>query len=67
VFPAARSLRCYNGACKTGVLLRAEKTAEGMKGVYVSLTEGDIASYLVLLDTQGMRLVGPNSSRGLGL
>src|SRR5258708_643322 len=46
------SLRC-TGACKTGVLLRAEKTADGMKGIYVSLAEGEIAAYDVLLDTQG--------------
>jgi hypothetical protein len=46
------SFRC-NGACKAGVLLRAEKTAEGMKGVFVSLTEGDVAAYDMLLDTQG--------------
>src|SRR5580698_10945196 len=34
------AFRCP-GACKTGVLLRAEKTADGMKGVFVSLAEGD--------------------------
>src|SRR5256885_16769367 len=38
------SFRCA-AACKTGVLLRAEKTANGMKGIFVSLTEGDVASY----------------------
>ena len=31
------------GACQTGVLLRAEKIAGGMKGIYVSLAGGDIA------------------------
>ena len=46
------SFRC-SGACKTGVLLRAEKTPDGLKGVYVSLAEGDVASYDVLLDAQG--------------
>lgn len=46
------SFRC-NGPCKTGVLLRGGQTAEGMKGVYVSLTDGDIASYDVVLDRQG--------------
>jgi hypothetical protein len=46
------SFRCA-GACKTGVLLRAEKTADGMKGDYVSLAEGDVAPYDVLLDAQG--------------
>ena len=30
--------KCASG-CKTGVLLRAEKTPTGMKGVYVSLTK----------------------------
>src|ERR1041385_2845862 len=30
------SFRCTSG-CKTGVLLRAEKTADGMKGSFVSL------------------------------
>jgi len=44
--------RC-EGACKTGVLLRAEKTADGMKGVYVSLAEGDVAAYDVVLDATG--------------
>src|SRR5437868_9855359 len=38
---------------KTGVLLRAEKTPEGMKGIYVALTDGEIASYRVMLDAQG--------------
>ncbi len=46
------SFRC-TGACKAGVLLRAEKTAEGMKGTYVSLSEGDVAAYDLLLDAQG--------------
>src|SRR5258706_13641728 len=46
------AFRC-TGACKAGVLLRAEKTADGMKGVYVSLTEGDVAPYNIVLDAQG--------------
>src|SRR5580693_2399874 len=29
------SVRC-SAACKAGVLLRAEKTADGMKGIYIS-------------------------------
>jgi hypothetical protein len=40
------SFRC-TGSCRTGVLLRAQKTANGMKGIYVSLTQGDLASYRV--------------------
>ena len=49
------SFRCPAG-CQTGILLRAEKTPEGMKGIYVSLTEGDQASYRVSLDAQGREL-----------
>src|SRR5262249_58569350 len=46
------SFRCV-GECKTGVLLRAEKTPQGMKGVYLSLTEGDVAAYRVTLGANG--------------
>jgi hypothetical protein len=46
------SFRC-TGACKSGILLRAEKTAEGMKGIFVSLADGDMAAYDVVLDSQG--------------
>jgi hypothetical protein len=46
------SFKC-TGGCKAGVLLRAEKTPDGMKGVYVSLTDGDVANYSVVLDAQG--------------
>ncbi|MEO8735270.1 MAG: FG-GAP-like repeat-containing protein [Edaphobacter sp.] len=46
------SLRCPSG-CKAGLLLRAEKTSGGMKGIFVSLAEGEIASYQVTLDEQG--------------
>ena len=48
------NLRC-EGSCKTGVLLRAEKMPDGgMKGVYVSLTDGDFATYKVTIDAQGV-------------
>jgi hypothetical protein len=47
------SFKCAAG-CRTGVLLRAEKTADGgLKGVFVSLSDGDLASYRVTLDAQG--------------
>jgi len=46
------SFRC-SGPCKSGVLLRAEKTPQGMKGVYVSLSDGDVAPYEISLDAQG--------------
>ena len=46
------SVRCAEG-CKAGVLLRAEATADGgVKGIYVSLAEGDLATYRVTLDAQ---------------
>lgn len=41
------------GGCKTGVLLRAEKTPEGMKGVFLSLDEGEVGGYAVTLDANG--------------
>jgi hypothetical protein len=46
------SFRC-SGECETGVLLRAEKAADGLKGVYVSLKEGDVATYRITLDSNG--------------
>ena len=47
--------RCA-GDCKTGVLLRVQKTATGMKGIYLSLAAGDEASYSVTLDAGGKEL-----------
>jgi hypothetical protein len=47
--------RCAEG-CRTGVLLRAEKTANGMKGILVSLTAGDVVPYSVTLDAEGQEL-----------
>jgi hypothetical protein len=47
------SFRCAAG-CQTGVLLRAERTSDGgVKGVFVSLNEGDLAAYRVTVDRQG--------------
>ena len=62
------SFRCAAG-CQTGVLLRAERTADGgVKGVFVSLNEGDLAAYRVTLDRQGNqtskeRLRGPGGGQ----
>ena len=48
--------RC-TGTCSSGVLLRAQKTADGgMSGLYVSLTEGDTVSYAVTIDAKGKEL-----------
>ncbi|MBV9442611.1 MAG: VCBS repeat-containing protein, partial [Acidobacteriaceae bacterium] len=45
--------RC-GGECEVGILLRAEKTADqGLKGVYVSLSPGDLDSYDVTLSPEG--------------
>src|SRR5687768_5438283 len=45
--------RCVAG-CQTGVLLRAERTQDGgMKGIFVSLNEGDLGAYRVTIDRQG--------------
>jgi hypothetical protein len=41
------------GGCKSGVMLRAEKTATGFKGIYLSLTGEDVASYSITLDASG--------------
>jgi hypothetical protein len=49
------SFKC-TGGCRTGVLLRAEKTPAGMKGVFMSLNDGDVATYRVTLDAQGQEL-----------
>ena len=46
-------VRCGEG-CKSGLLLRASKTSDGgMKGIFVSLTGGDFASYVLTTDAQG--------------
>ena len=46
------SFRC-EGPCKTGVLLRDGKAAEGSNGVYLSLSDDDVAPYHLVLDAQG--------------
>lgn len=62
--------RC-TGECKSGVLLRARKTPDGgMRGVYVSLTEGELGLFSLTLDAQGRetareRLAAP-AGRGGG-
>ena len=55
------------GACRTGVLLRAEKTATGMKGIFLSLDEGDVASYAVTLDANGKIVTRDRLRPGGGL
>jgi hypothetical protein len=47
--------KCADG-CKTGVLLRAERTPAGTKGIFVSLTAGETGSFAVTLDGTGREL-----------
>src|SRR5438067_554672 len=58
--------KCAEG-CKTGVLLRAEKTATGMKGVYVSLEGTAPASFAVTLDAGGKELTREPIGGGGGM
>ena len=55
------------GACRTGVLLRAEKTPTGMKGVFLSLDEGEVGGYAVTLDANGRILTRERLRPGGGL
>jgi hypothetical protein len=59
------SFRCADG-CKTGVLLRAEKTPQGMKGIFVSLNAGEIGAYRVTLDAEGQELTRERLRQGGG-
>jgi hypothetical protein len=49
------SFHCAGG-CNTGVLLRAEKTPEGTKGVYVSLAGENLSLAKVTLNAGGKQL-----------
>lgn len=55
------------GACRTGVLLRAEKTPTGMKGIFLSLDEGDVGGYAVTLDANGKMVTRERLRPGGGL
>ena len=48
----AATFRC-RGACTAGVVLRAEKTADAMKGVYISLMGSERGAYAIKVDSQG--------------
>jgi len=52
---------------KAGVLVRAEKTPGGMKGVYVSLGDGEQGAYAVTLDANGHELTRERLRGGGGL
>src|SRR5438128_5689485 len=55
------------GACRTGVLLRAEKTPTGMKGVFLSLDAGEVGGYAVTLGANGKELTRQRLRPGGGL
>src|SRR5450631_3015205 len=56
-----------SGGCEAGALFRAEKTADGWTGIFVSLTEADTPSYRVTLDGEGKILTRDRLRRGGGL
>jgi len=60
------NFRC-TGGCEAGALFRIEKTGDGYKGFFVSLTERDTPSYSVTLDAQGKILTRERLRRGGGL
>jgi hypothetical protein len=49
------SFKCAAG-CRTGMLLRAEKTPDGMKGLMVSLAEGEQGLFRITLDAAGREI-----------
>lgn len=63
----AADYKCAGG-CRAGVLLRAEKTASGMKGVYVELPGDGVqaGSYAVTLDANGKELTRERLARANG-
>ena len=58
--------RCSSG-CETGAIFRVEKTENGWKGIFVSLTEPGTPSYNVTLDGQGNIVTRDKLRRGGGL
>ena len=60
------NFRC-TGGCETGALFRIEKSGDGYKGVFVSLTEQGTPSYSVTLDAQGKIIARERLRRGGGL
>jgi hypothetical protein len=68
------SVKCVGG-CRAGFVMRAEKTPDGgMKGVLMSVTENDLAPYIVTIDATGKEIsrealpapAGRGGGRGTG-
>jgi Domain of Unknown Function (DUF1080)/FG-GAP-like repeat len=57
--------RC-TGACQSGVLFRIQKTANGMKGVYVPLNDSDMTISSVTVDSEGRIVERSELRRGGG-
>jgi len=55
--------RCEEGY-DTGVLLRAEKTPDGMKGIFVSLDDSVLDTYAVTIDSSGKIVMKDKLPRG---
>lgn len=60
------AFRCAEG-CKTGILLRAEKTPQGMKGIFVSLNTQEAAPYRIALDADGREISREKLTAGGGM
>lgn len=60
------SFRCAKG-CNIGVLLRAEKTPQGIKGIFVSLNAEEVAPYRISLDADGRELSREKLRSGSGM
>ena len=60
----ATSFRCAEG-CQAGLLLRLEKTADGFKGVFVSISDMP-GAFAVTLDRQGRLVTKEPLERGGG-
>lgn len=41
------------GECNAGLLMRLQKSAEGISGIFVALHDGDMRTYRLTLDTEG--------------
>ncbi|MBW3628598.1 MAG: DUF1080 domain-containing protein [Gemmatimonadetes bacterium] len=46
------NFRC-SGPCNAGVMFRTTRTARGLEGIFISLADGDLAPYRVVVDQDG--------------
>ncbi|HTH81648.1 MAG TPA: FG-GAP-like repeat-containing protein [Mucilaginibacter sp.] len=60
------SFKCTPGT-ETGILLRAEKSAEGIKGLLLSIKDAEAGLYHITLDAQGKELSREKLSRVAGV